>query len=346
MIDSTFEPSPDEQIAVSLAYIAYSGSDIPRHLFLHPDRRILDLIETTMPRVPVLRAASGEVDWRVVWGPAIYSFELSTYQDNAMFVVERISRPSEYLVVIRGTNGIALLDWIEEDLRVFHKVDWEVPGGIEVHGRPQISKATQIGLNALLNKLRVGEGLPGAGQDLGTFLTGVADSGSVDIRFTGHSLGGALAPTLALWFRQCQGLQRGWDPASNASISTISFAGPSAGNVAFAELSDALLGDRCERIHNTLDIVPLGWDTATLSTLPALYLAGGITMNLVEKAFLGLLLESLHDYRQIERSKAATWAVQPGSAYDGFFKQAETQHFDAYPILLGLPELTGLIQRL
>jgi hypothetical protein len=341
-----FQVTLDEQIAVSLCYVAYSGSGIPRHLFFHPDRRILDLINTTMPNIPVLCSAPGEVDWRVVWGPAVYTFKHGKYQDNAMFVVQRISRPSEYVVAIRGTNGTSVLDWIEEDLRVFHKKPWEVPDGVNVEGDPQVSESTQIGLDILLNQLTPESDVPGGSQNLASFLTSLIDSDPVDLRFTGHSLGGALAPTLALWFRQSQGLPDGWDPYSRASISAVSFAGPTAGNVDFAALSDRLLGDRCLRIHNTLDIVPHGWDRDTLATVPDLYKSGGITMDTAEKLLFDGLMLTLNDYEQIERSIPMTWKIQPGDQYNGFFKQAGTQHFDSYPSLLDLPELTSLILRL
>lgn len=338
--------TPELQAALSLCYVAYSGTGIPRHLFLNPDRRILNLIESTMKQIPALCSATGESDWRVVWGPAVYTFKDGIFEDNAMFVVQRLSRPSEYTVAVRGTSSTSILDWIEEDLRVFHKQPWPLPDGVTPQGDPQVSDSTHIGLDILLNQLTPAGGLPGAGLDLATFLAGLISFGPVQLQFTGHSLGGALAPTLALWFRQSQGLPKGWDPAGKASVSAVTFAGPTAGNKDFAALSDRLLGDRCLRIHNTLDIVTHGWDQDSLATVPTLYQAGGISMDTAEKLLFDGLMLTLSDYAQIESSIPMTWTIQSGGQYRGFFQQAGTQHFDSYPALLGVPELTGQIQRL
>ena len=338
--------TPGLQTALSLSYVAYSGSGIPRHLFLHPDRRILNLIETTLKQIPVLCSATGEADWRVVWGPAVYTFKDGIFEDNAMFVVQRLSRPSEYTVAVRGTSSTAILDWIEEDLRVFHKQPWTVPEGVSVEGDPRVSESTHIGLDILLNQLTPESAVPGGGRNLSSFLAGLIPSGPIQLQFTGHSLGGALAPTLALWFRQSQGQADGWDPNSQASISAVTFAGPTAGNKDFAALSDSLLGNRCLRIHNTLDIVTHGWNHHSLATVPALYQTGGISMDTAEKLLLDGLMLTLSDYEQIESSIPMTWTIQPGKQYSGFFAQAGTQHYDSYPALFGMPELTGQIQRL
>ena len=339
-----FQPTADQRMAVCLSYIAYSGSNIPQHLIHTASQRTLELIQATIPRIDVLCTAPGQADWQVVWGPALYTFREGILQDNAMYVVQRISDPTQYVIAIRGTNGASILDWLVEDLRVFDKKNWTVPPGVQVTGNPQVSEATNIGLNILLNELTPDPGLPGAGLDISSWLSSLTGQ-PVNLLFTGHSLGGALAPTLALWFRQSQGLPGGWDPANNATISAISFAGPTAGDADFAQFSDRLLGNRCLRVHNTLDIVPHGWDKAGLAAVRTLYQAGGITLHFLENAMLDALLLSLNDYDQIKNSQPMTWTIRPGAAYNGFFKQAGTQHYDSYPDLLDVPELNSLIQR-
>lgn len=338
--------TPEVLTALSFSYLAYSGAGIPRHLFLHPDRRALQLIESTIPGIPVLCSAADEPDWRVIWGPVVYTFKDGIFEDNAMFVAQRISRPSEYIIAIRGTNSTSILDWLEEDLRVFHKQPWPVPEGLSVQGSPLVSDSTHIGLDILLNRLTPGQDVPGGGRNLATFLATLTSFGPLSLCFTGHSLGGALAPSLALWFRQSQGQPGGWDPGSQSIISTITFAGPTAGNQDFAALSDQLLKDHCLRIHNTLDIVPQGWNRASLAAVPDLYKAGGISMDAAEKVLFDGLMLTLSDYGQIEKSIPLTWTIQSGAQYHGFFKQAGTQHYDSYPALLGMPGLTDLIQPL
>ncbi|WP_157534072.1 hypothetical protein [Moritella sp. JT01] len=87
-----------------------------------------------------------------------YTFELTKLQDNMMYVAQSISKPSEYVMAIRGTNGTAIWDWIEEYFRVLEKEKWKLPAGKAAQGTPKISKATDIGLDALLNKMTPASG--------------------------------------------------------------------------------------------------------------------------------------------------------------------------------------------
>jgi len=104
------------------------------------------------------------------------------------------------------------------------------------------------------------------GSDLTHFLRAAMESEDEDVEVvvTGHSKGGALSSTLALWLAQTQGTEGirpllQWDRAGQAAVSCWSFAGPTAGNAEFAALSDSIIGDRCHRISNRLDMVPHAW---------------------------------------------------------------------------------------
>lgn len=101
-----------------------------------------------------------------------------------------------------------------------------------------ISEAASIGVTRLL-AMKDGQ------QTLLQFLAGAMEESKAtldnpaSVCFTGHSLGGALAPTLALYMRNNQGT---WDPQGKAVVTTISFAGPSAGDAEFASYFDAQFG--------------------------------------------------------------------------------------------------------
>jgi hypothetical protein len=104
------------------------------------------------------------------------------------------------------------------------------------------------------------------GADLTHFLRAAIESAESDVEVVvaGHSKGGALSSTLALWLAQTQGSEGvprldQWDPERKAVVGCWSYAGPTAGNAEFAALSNKILGDRCRRISNRLDMVPHAW---------------------------------------------------------------------------------------
>jgi hypothetical protein len=181
----------------------------------------------------------------------------------------------------------------------------------------------------------------GDGVELLAFLAAAVahDDRPVDVVVTGHSKGGALAPTLALWLAETQGpgaaTHERWDERNRASVHSWSFAGPTAGNAGFAKRSNRALEGRCHRIANPLDVVPHAWASSDLGKIPALYdptvarsealgalvtLAGGLT-NL--------------GYTQIEKLRE-DFAPLPGftgksdETRSGFFDQFAQQHMEAY----------------
>lgn len=94
------------------------------------------------------------------------------------------------------------------------------------------------------------------GRTLLDFLETLPAGTRVDV--TGHSKGGALAVATALWLHEAFAAARGIE------IRCFSYAGPTAGNAAFARRYDAALGARTRRIVNPLDLVPSAWESDDL----------------------------------------------------------------------------------
>jgi lipase (class 3) len=119
---------------------------------------------------------------------------------------------------------------------------------------------------------------PAPGATLLEYLREAGDrsNGNLDVLVTGHSKGGALASTVALWLADTQGTagvaeHDQWDPAGTATVRCHSFAGPTAGNAAFAAHSNAKIGRVCARILNTNDIVPHAWAIEDVAKIPGLW---------------------------------------------------------------------------
>jgi hypothetical protein len=238
---AAFAPTPVERRMAALAYVAYLDcherhpTALGRRL-----RRGLD------------RYAKGQ---RIVWGPAVHGPELGLEPDAMMFVVETAGAPGELTVVVRGSNPLSLVTWLSQDVDVLAERHWlEVSPGSDAPLEAKVSHGAGRTLELLTN-------LVSAESCLLEFLEGeLADAGpDTTIRFTGHSLGGLAASTLALWVRE----QLGAKPA----IEVYSFAGPTAGNARFVEFSAARLPaprGACACYRNELDFASSAWERAAL----------------------------------------------------------------------------------
>ncbi len=294
-----------------------------------------------LPRVTgVLKDLAGEIGtWTLLWGPAVFELPLSNRPDNAMLVVRRQGGdPSlpQLVVAIAGTNPFAFLDWLVEDFLVTPQVPWATG---HPTGTAMISKGTSIGLTAL-QTLRPGSGLPGSGLTLTELLATEVD-GSITINVGGHSLGGALSPTLALWLHDTQAA---WDPAGHATLSALASAGPTAGNLAFATYSNSQIGTAVTRLHNPLDIVPHAWATLDLLQLPTLYEPLiKPDRDLYDLTSLAVAISAFGFYTQI-RTGQALQTLPPNPAHTDFFSQALYQHVGAYFDLLGIPQRHSIVE--
>lgn len=174
-------------------------------------------------------------DWAVVWGPCVYSTKpaQAEYAANAMYVAHSRALAT-YVVAMAATNPDSLYDWISEDGDVspIYMAKWPftVPFVRAAHlpwvldPPPAVSAATALGVSNLLTQMT-----DPANGTLQNFLTHAADPTSTLI-FCGHSLAGALSPTLAMYLYP-QPARSGWK-----QVLVLPTAGASPGNTAFAAL--------------------------------------------------------------------------------------------------------------
>ncbi len=203
--------------------------------------------------------------WRLVWGPGVFQVVPGAVPSNTMFVAEH-EESGELFVGIAGTNPFSAYAWFVEDFNISETRAWSHGDAAE---GVAISKGALKGLLALQGMVPP-PGIPGANVSLENFLTEhfADEGGPVEMAVSGHSLGGALAPALALWLRDTQ---KQWDPHDRATICVYAYAGPTPGNAAFAAYLDARFGNRVHRIANRLDVVAHAWDVGDLADLKALY---------------------------------------------------------------------------
>jgi hypothetical protein len=354
------------QIMASFAYLAYCGQGITTP---NPEAEILRLIKRAMPQIPPL--AHPNPPWQVVWGPAVFTMPGALYQDNMMFVAQNQSDPSQFVIAVRGTNFVSDLDWLMEDLDILQLIPWPTAPNAA------ISESTSIDLQVLLGMI----GKNGRGDEmcLLDFLSGQTFLRSINLCVTGHSLGGCVAGTLALYLKENR---THWDPRKYSFVCSVTFAAPTAGNAAFAKHSDQQFADQSKRfpgwdptlgtnfdaVRCTLDVAWMSWMTYYVATPsgdsypPLLNIygdnldfwnaSGGSAFSVVLTQFVCPMLVDImtpRNYQQVVPGATKLGGTFNGSPppYDdplkqyveAFLEQAKYQHGSSYPILLGVPQL-------
>lgn len=233
--------------------------------------------------------------WNLVWGPAVLEEKVdglpTGVADNALFVAQcnAVQFPGGpampvYAVAISGTNPDSMYDWKDEDFAVSKVVNWNTYNPSDFtpspydSSQPFISNGTAVGVSNLLGLISP-DTAAAPGTSLEHFLSAVKTDTGAALVFCGHSLAGALSPTLALYLQTQKKL--------GAFEMTLVYptAGPTPGEVNFANLFNstfpalpsgwepqALPYQSWNTMHwNELDVVPHAWESSTLKAIVDLY---------------------------------------------------------------------------
>jgi triacylglycerol lipase len=233
--------------------------------------------------------------------------------------------------VIRGTVFGIELDRLE-DMNVQTTQDFTVGSNtVQVAsgtatGHGLIINAQGANGNTLLQEL---QSLVGAGNGATIFVTG-------------HSLGGALSTTVALYLQ---------DKLPGAVFQVYTFAGPSAGLTDFAALFDSTFPasstePNCSwHVYNAWDVVPQAWERDTLQAILNWYPSPGPVPSPLVHERIKKIVNSPGDlpYTQPSVNPCGLNEQDWGSAYkyppsDGFLTEISFQHdSNTYLHLLGAP---------
>jgi len=290
--------------------------------------------------------------WELVWGPQVWQAPDSQRSDNAMFVAKAGTVPGiegdVYVVAICATNPNSLYDWLVEDFDVSVVVDFAtydpLAGTVPVRtpkpvapGTVVISMGTALGVWHLLNMVSPASA-SAPGTTLASFLQTAANENATVI-FAGHSLGGALAPTMATWFERTGRLD------GCKAVYCYPTAGATPGNTDFAALFQATLppviGNKPYQtwnrdLWNTLDAVPHAWVLAMLRQIKSLYgnkpIAG--VDALVSFARANARASGVIYSQITNQPLQGTRSGDPPTTTLAFLEQMRIQHGTAYEALI------------
>jgi hypothetical protein len=169
------------------------------------------------------------------------------------------------------------------------------------------------------------------------FLAGAArdHAEALDVTVTGHSKGGALASTVALWLKDALASAdpaEHWDGRRGARVACYAFAAPTPGNGAFAKRVDRVLAGHHHHLRNTNDVVTLAWQADELARIPELY----APRRTVLEPLIPVIVSRVGglDYRQARSGVTAfVGTLDPERPFAAEFVH---QHLDAYLAELGL----------
>ncbi|QHI35816.1 hypothetical protein IMCC3317_11640 [Kordia antarctica] len=208
-------------------------------------------------------------DWKAIWGPIVYANDPtsnSVHADNTMGMYYNATE-NVIVIAIAGTNVNSPFGWLVEDFSVNKTIAWELVTGVPNSGN--ISNGTHVGLDILLKMQNIEKDT--VVSALKSFLTANPTLSDVQIAVAGHSLGGALSPTLALYLSDTK---NDWDPNSKTSLGAFPTAGPTPGDEGFASYYEKQI--KAKKIyylsqHNAIDVVPHAWEKSDIEKIPTIY---------------------------------------------------------------------------
>ena len=190
---------------------------------------------------------------------------------------------------------------------------------------------------AALRRTLLPAGSRDGGLDLLTFLRSQADEGgdALDVAVTGHSKGGALAPTVALWLRAAldsMDPEECWDATRRARVSCHGFAGPTPGNSAFARQVEQRLGENHHHLKNVNDLATHAWRVDDLRQIPDLYGSRSAPFG----PLVSGVIESVRDLDYRHPQVGVVQFAGKLESHRSLVVEAIHQHLDAYLAELGL----------
>ncbi len=136
----------DAQVMLTLSLLSYRGFWKTGTDGEEKQKRLARDVADGLDKLPTLNG-----EWKLIWGPASYRYLGSLFDSSMMYVVQNTKNPSRIAIVVRGTNPIALSDWLLGDFLSHRQVPWHY-GDNSLAPNARVSLSTALGLKILLSK--------------------------------------------------------------------------------------------------------------------------------------------------------------------------------------------------
>jgi pimeloyl-ACP methyl ester carboxylesterase len=310
---------------------------------------------------PQITGVIGE--WTRVWGPGVFQAAGSRMAVNTCVVFYSATQ-REYVVAVSGTNPLSIYDWLFLDLNVGAQCAWhpQFKQCGNVSAGPFMGYRDILRIQYLDDPDKPYSPRSNPKRSLIQFLVDEAIKPSspevTKITVVGHSLGGALAPLLALHLRESVELQaRRKD--RRFDVHCIAFAGPTCGNEQFSQYFNKALGDNVILVTNERDIVPNAFEEHRMDRMASIYQAppAGIPCFKFMQGFLaGTKLYYWNKGYTHVRCAVHDWFEPTGLTYTdpvfqrpnstgAFMFEVARQHTVAYFHHCGCPSVLDVIAR-
>lgn len=220
-------------------------------------------------------------EWTLAWGPAVYVRATAAPYTvtNAAYVAFN-QTANRYVLAIAATDPVSLFDWSGEDFDINPAVafndavnTWTGSEGTASNAG-HLTQGTVVGIGNVL-ALNPGD------QTLLSYLQGVTLSAGQTFTVTGHSLGGALSPVMAVSLTQINS-----KTFNGKNVLAYPTAGATPGDKSFAKFFSATLppitGAGASGTNtpwqvwnvdqwNQFDVVPSAWQMDTLNLIIQAY---------------------------------------------------------------------------
>ncbi len=261
-----FIPDPNWKTMLGLAFIADAESGKPLTSQEDAEQKCFKSISNALKDTRISSQIGNWECLREPWIllPGVTEQKETRWARNTTVVFSLADDKTQIVIGVAGTNFVCSYDWFVEDLETETLVPWNKdivingPNNTGSATAGYVSKGTAQGIkNTWLLKDKIS-----GGETLSEYLLDYLSSDdfkkidNITVTVTGHSLGGALSPSLAKALLDNKSV---WCPAHiTPKINSYIFAGPTPGDETFRD--GVQNGDiAVSSLYNIYDVVPHAW---------------------------------------------------------------------------------------